>query len=304
MKRLALLIVYLFISALAQGAVSLTVTPSEVRPGTQVEVSGDSLPADLRINLGDTQILPDLEAPGLLVFTAPLLPPGDYLLVLKAGDTPYGPPAVLKIIEPTPQIVSIAPTNIDECTSPDSTTIAIETRNFLNGGSLLLDGKTVAYEKDDSNRLTFHPPPLPAGTYGVQLTNPKGALSLPHTLWVNNIPEIYNVTIGNDYVSHYEIVVDGKNFLYGSQIVVSEYPVGFSDRAPNQRAIPLEGSFGPRGSELELSKKMGGRENMRYVDCRTLIYNRHPYSSQPKDLILQVVNPDGKISSPYTASLP
>ena len=43
---------------------------------------------------------------------------------------------------------------------------------------------------------------------------------------------------------------------------------------------------------------------LQYSDCRTLVYQRFPSNFQDKELILQVINPDGKKTAPYVVTLP
>jgi hypothetical protein len=151
----------------------------------------------------------------------------------------------------------------------------------------------------DPATVEFHLPDMPAGVYGVEVRNPDGATSLPHSLWINSVPEIVSVERGDDFVNNYEVIVRGKNFFYNSILVVTEADTGAGSLGPRQMTYYAQRS----GPMTPLSQVAPG-EQLRYSDCRTLVYLRYPGNLQDKELTLQVINPDGKKTDPYQVVLP
>jgi len=294
----------LLICSTSYGQEIVSLYPSEASTGQPVTLIGGPFPEGTLIVVGDREIIPQRRGERQLIFSTPDLNPGEYPVFLMSGDERSEKTAVLIIIEPSPRILSISPTNIDQCVIDEAPIVTLDVADFVPGGSLLFDGKTIPFVLAEENRLTFTMPPLGAGTYGIQIINPGGTRSLPRSLWVNNIPEIFSASAGSDYVSFYEVVIEGKNFIFGSLLVVNEYQIGFSDLPPYQRVIAGVGREIADRAPLSTPDQTVRSDSVRYVDCRTLIYNRHPYSSQPKDLVLQVVNPDGKKSNALHVSLP
>jgi hypothetical protein len=76
--------------------------------------------------------------------------------------------------------------------------------------------------------------------------------------------------------------------------------VGVFDRPPEQRVIRSQSAT----SDPDKRPAPSQSDNVRFVDCGTLIYNRYPYSSQPKSVSLKIINPDGKTSSTWDLSIP
>ncbi len=287
-------------SAPAWALVINSIAPTTVSTGTAVTLTGGPFTSTTRVIIGDFEITPRLVGERQLVFTVPSLPEGEYALFLQDGQQTSQQTYNLRVVEPTPTITSMTPTNIDTCSSADERRVTVEAGNVLPGASLLLDGAAVAYSRSGRGSLTFTPPALEGGIYPVQVVNPGGTASLPHSLWFNNIPEIISVQRGEEFVNSYQLVITGKNFFYNSTLVVNEYPVGFSDLPPQQRIVIGQGAqYGPFGNPGR-----GQSDNVYYVDCTTLIYNRYPYTTQDKAVSLQVINPDGKKTVPFQTFIP
>jgi hypothetical protein len=297
-KVLFLLFFFLLISCLfplSGFALEISsVAPSTVTPGSTVSISGGPFKANARVLLGDRAIVPKVVDDRHLTFTVPPLEEGEYALFVQQGEESSAKAFTLRIVLPAPRIFSISPTNIDECSSEAQRRVVVEGQDFLPGADLLLDNAAVAHSQSGGATITFTAPPLPAGIYGVQVVNPDGRRSLPHSLWYNDIPEIDTVSQGKDYTTYYQLVIDGKNFFFNSTLVVTEYPIDAQGVAPQQKAIPVR-RHGPT---------IGVGDNVFFVDCHTLIYNRYPLSNQVRQVSLQVINPDGKATSTYTLSTP
>ncbi len=270
------------------------VAPGTVTPGSSVTITGGPFQAGARVFLGDRTLVPKVVDDHHLTFTVPPLEEGEYALFLQQGGESSAKTFTLRVVLPPPRIFSINPTNIDECSTEGQRRVVVEGQDFLPGANLLLDNAAVAHAQSGGSTISFTAPPLPAGIYGVQVVNPDGRRSLPHSLWFNNIPEIDTVSQGQDYTTYYQLVINGKNFFFNSTLVVTEYPIDAQGVAPQQRSIPVR----RHGSTI------GVGDNVFFVDCHTLIYNRFPLSNQDRQVSLQVINPDGKATSSYTLSTP
>jgi hypothetical protein len=276
----------------------VSVSPGAAPPGATVTIAGGPFGAQVRVVLGGRKLAPARLGQRELAFTVPALDEGEYALSLREGTRTSPRPFTFRVISPAPVIRSLHPTNIDECSTEEQRRVVVEGVHFHPGAKVLLDGKVVPHARSGETTLNFTVPPLPAGIYGVQVVNPDERKSLPHSLWFNNLPEITSVRQGEDFVNYYELVIEGKNFSYSSALVVSEYPVGFFDLPPQQRTVTSQGS----GPDPVQGRSIS--DNLYFVDCHTLIYNRYPYSTQPKQVILQIINPDGKKTATYSVSIP
>ena len=105
----------------------------------------------------------------------------------------------------------------------------------------------IPFTRSDELSYSVTPPPLTAGSYGLQLVNPDGKKSLPQTLWFNNVPEIESVSVGDNFVNSYQMIIKGKNFFHNLALLVNEYPGGFSGMPSRQRFIPAQGGDGVQG---------------------------------------------------------
>jgi len=129
--------------------------------------------------------------------------------------------------------------------------------------------------------LSFNIPQVPGGLHQVVVSNAPDNVSVAMGLMIETNPEIVQVLIGNQYVNYYELVIVGRNFQQNSSLNVDGQKIG---------------GFG--GQDL------GNRENLVYVDCNKLIYERHPYSQVDKDFRIIVNNPGGESSQIVTITAP
>lgn len=278
-----------------------SISPTRASSGERITVTGGPFGQETLVILGDRVLSPTILDSNRLHFTLPPIPPGNYNLLLQSGPKRSDNSYQLQVTEPTPTIRSISPANLDQCAMQ---TVQIEAQNLLPGATMLLNGSGFPYRQTGLNTLTFTPPPLEAGVYGIELVNPGGKKSLPQSLYINDIPEILNVRAGQYFVTSYQIYIEGKNFFYNSTLLINEHKVGFLDELPPvQKVIPAQGGI---SASTDSGTPIGQRQvdNLQYINCKTLIYNRFPFSTQPKKLTLQVINPDGKESSVYSVNLP
>ena len=302
MKKILLLLTILLFPV-ASGALAVeirSVYPQDVTVGTPVTVIGGPFSEDVLVDVGGQPLRPRSVGTRQLIFIVPELPAGEHALFLRDGQRTSPTTFSLRVVLPPPQITALSPRNLDECSDPADRQLRLQGEALQPGGQLLLDGAVVPLERLGEGRFQFSVPPLPAGSYGLQLVNPDGQKSLPHTLWINNLPEIASVTPGEDFVNHYQVVVRGKNFFHNSVLLVDEYPAGFADLPPRQRVLPVQGSIAFRGDAARVPQS----ERVSYEDCHTLIYHRYPPSGQAMRIVLRVGNPDGKQSSPFEVFLP
>jgi hypothetical protein len=299
--KTALLALILLLAAPPLPAVELTaVYPQIAYAGSPVTLIGGPFGPEIRIDLAGRLLRPSSIGPRQLVFLAPPLPVGDYALFLRDGEQTSPQTFSLRIELPPPVINALVPDRLDECATPEQRQVSLRGAAIQSGAQLLLDGAVIPFSHEDEQSLSFTPTPLRAGSYGLQLVNPDGKKSLPHTLWISNLPEIESVSEGENFVNYYQVLIRGKNFFHNSVLLISEYPGGFDDLPPRQRFIPAQGSAAFSGDRARLSQS----ENLRYQDCHTLVYNRYPATGQAIRLVLRIGNPDGQQSEPFEVSLP
>ncbi len=107
------------------------------------------------------------------------------------------------------------------------------------------------------------------------------------------------MSVGEDFVNYYQLVIRGNNFFFRSILVVSEYPAGFSEFPPTQHSLVAQNPPTRRDSA-----RSPQREELYYQDCTTLIYNRFPLSGENRRLVLRVSNPDGRQSGAFEVNVP
>jgi hypothetical protein len=276
--------------AMAQSPRLIGIAPSIAGPGKTVIVTGGPFTPEVRVVFGDRLLAPSRIGERQLTFVVPQMPPGEYLLQLQTGEETSDRSLFFRIVLPQPAIHSLEPHQIDTCDLGRGLQVVVRGEDFQPGTLLLLDGAILASGRTAEDALTFAVPDLTPGLHQIQLANPDGQRSLPAALLIDSTPEIESVTTGEEAVTYYQLVISGRNFSYRTNLLVDGQQITpFSPGAladDSQQVIPY--NLNPLGTD-----------SLQYVDCRTLIYVRHPYSTQPKSLILQIINPDGKASGAY-----
>jgi len=298
--RLLLFALLLLTCSHAMALEITSIAPNRGTPGTLVLITGGPFSAQTQPFLGQQYVPPRQVLQNQLEISVPYLPPGTYNLTVQDAEETALQTVNFEVMAPQPQIEAISPSNLDFCTDEPERWVRVEGRNFLPASVLLLNGNAVQSRHLSSESLEFQLPTMPAGVYGVEVRNPDGVTSLPHSFWVDSVPEILSIEQGEDFVNHYEMIIRGKNFFYNSILVVKEPEESTIGQAYRQLSFHASGGGGGL-SQLVLAPQA---ERLIYVDCQTLIYQRYPSNFQSKGLLLQVINPDGNKTDPYSVSLP
>ncbi|MEZ4600811.1 MAG: IPT/TIG domain-containing protein [Syntrophotaleaceae bacterium] len=290
-----LLLLLLPALVLAQPPRLTGIAPSVARPGSRVIVTGGPFTKDVRIMFGDRLVAPASLAERQLTFVVPDLPAGQYLLQLQTGEETSERSMFFRVVLPPPAILSLEPQTIDTCDMGAGRQVVVRGEGLQAGTLLLLDGAVLAAQRSAEDALTFAVPRMDSGLHQIQLVNPDEQKSLPVVLVINNTPEIENASMGEESVTSYELMITGKNFTYRSILLV------------NGQQIPSFNPTTPDIGEFEYTPynlNQPGLDSVYYVDCRTMIYVRHPTTSQTKTLTLQIINPDGSESGVFSYTGP
>lgn len=278
-----------------------SITPSRGEPDTSITVTGQDFSSETGILLGEQATSSRLITANRLEFRVPQLPPGNYALQAIQNGVVVTEGFSFEILTPTPHISDLIPNNLDICTSVPERTLLVSGRNFMSGALVLLNENALSTEVISSTRLEVGLRDFQqAGVYGVAVRNPDGTTSLPHSLWVNSIPEITSVEPGDEFVNYYEVIIRGKNFRFNSTLLVKE-PEG---SVIGQSEQQLSFNSGRPDSSSGLVANAVQKDHLTYVNCETLIYHRMVRTNQPRDLRLQIFNPDGQATGLYEVTLP
>jgi len=294
-----MLVVGLLYTTAALALEITSVTPSRAAPGTRVVMTGGIFSPQSRVYLGEQAVAPLQLLPRQIAFVVPPLPPGSYSLTVQDDVASVLQPFNFEVFAPHPQITALEPGQLDVCSDETERQVRVVGRNFRPGAQLLLNGNALVSRSIDADTLEFRIPDLQAGVYGVEVRNADGTGSLPHSLWIDNTPEITTIERGDEFVNHYEMVIRGKNFFFNSILVIREPDSSGGNTGTRQMTY-----YAHRGAPRAPGNLPEQGESLTYNDCRTLIYLRYPSNFQDKELIVQVINPDGKKTEPYAVTLP
>ena len=303
MKQLfwATLLLTLLIAGQSFALEIVSLAPSRGAPGTLVAVSGGPFSAATQPFLGRHYVAPLHILENHLEFTVPSLPPGNYVLTVQ-DDTSIAEQTIqFEVMAPIPRITELSPGNIDLCRLETGQQLEVDGHNFLPEAVLLVNNVVVPTTVIESTRLAaqlqgFQQP----GVYGVAVRNPDGATSLPHSLWINNLPEITSIEQGDEFLEYYEVIIQGKNFLSNSILVVKEPEDSVIGQAYRQFSFVAR----QRNASEGMSVVAPQTDRLIFVDCQTLIYTRFPLDSDPEQLSLTVVVPGAERSTPFYITAP
>jgi hypothetical protein len=217
-----------------------------------------------------------------LEFNVPAqLEPGLYAFYLRRSDGVTSRPYNFNVLPLRPVLSSLSSDQLGSCAAGKEREVIARGQNFSEQTLLLFDGAGIKRRIVSSEVLSFYVPQVAGGLHQIAVQNQSDQPSVPLALVIETKPEISQVTVGNDYVSYYELIIYGKNFQQNSSIYVDGQRVG--------------GRGGQEVSE---------REQLVYVDCSRLVYQRHPYSSANKDFRIQVVNQGAEASQVVNVTAP
>lgn len=275
---------------LSWGVEITSIVPAAAPPGTTVTITGGPFRPGSRLLFGPQNVPPGAETEKRLTFTVPLLPEGDYTLSLADPDGRRTPVTLFRVLETVPRIDALSPAFFDSCSIQQGYTVVL-TGDFPPQSQLLLDGAIIRADRVGKSEIAFTVPPLKGGMHQVEVAGRNSRKSLPHALFVDQTPRITAVSQGADQVTSYEVVITGENFLFDSTLAVNGTPL--------KRAVEGEMEQAYTGVRM-----LGGDDYVRYVDCSTMIYVRHPVTREPQSVTLRVVNPGGEQSPSYVVAIP
>ncbi|NIQ93254.1 MAG: hypothetical protein GWN87_02840 [Desulfuromonadales bacterium] len=299
MKKVA---VSSFITLILVGIVSFplaaeitSVRPRQVLPGDNLYITLSRNATAATVLIGTQPLAAEVSETGLVYYPVPYLPPGEYSLQLQVDGEVTPSDFRITVLELTPVVEAIEPGNIPECAEIIEKTVNVKGRNFLPESRLLVNGALVESTAVSSQLIRFDASPLRSDAHGVQVVNPSGTKSVPFSLYVNNVPMIEDVTTGDYFTNHYELVIRGGNFFQQSTLLVTETPAGMTGVRPRQKVVWGQGRRVSPDNLLDQEAE----DYLFYEDCNTLVYYRFPVSGQAREMTLKVINPDGKASGAY-----
>lgn len=259
----------------------LSIIPAQGEPGTVVTVNGTGFTPSTTAALGTRELPTFVPAGGrLLSFELPDLPAGAYALYLKREDGTTSRAFNFMVQPQKPVATTLSPDTVVACATGRDREVVVSGAHFQTGSQLLFDGAAIGSRLISSSALAFQAPPLPGGMHQVQVRNPSGAVSGSLALFIDGKPQILTVSVGNDHVSYYDLIISGRNFLQTSMLVADGTRVGTAQPA------------------------VGDRDQLLFMGCSEIVYQRHPYDQTPREIRLQVVNPNGDESGIFTISAP
>ena len=260
----------------------LSIIPAQAEPGGRVMLFGSGFGDRASVFLGSLEIPSRNSDAKQAEFTVPLqLEPGLYALYLKRGDGVTSRPYNFNVVALRPVLNGLSPDQIGSCAQGREREVIARGQNFNEKSILFFDGAGIKSSLISSETISFSVPQVGGGLHHVMVKNSPDNSSLSLGLAIETRPEISQVAIGEEHVSYYDLIIEGKNFQQSSSLYVD-----------GQR-------IGGRGGQ-EVSE----REQLIYTDCTRLIYQRHPYSPVNKDFRIQVVNQGGEGSQVVSVTAP
>ncbi len=273
----------------------LSIIPAQGEPGSTVTLSGSGFTERTTVNLGTLQLPGRLIAPQQLAFDIPQLSPGLYALYVRRGDNTTSRTYSFTVLPQKPVADSLSPDSITTCASGREREVQLNGRNFQAKSQLIFDGAAIRSRYLSSETLSFSVPQVAAGLHQVQVRNQDDSISGILGLMIDGRPEVSSVYSKEDYVTTYNLVIEGRNFQQNSTLVVTEESSLDQESAASQVEVKRLRSGQAAAAE---------RDRVVYMSCNQLIYKRFPYSTTLKNFRIQVVNPNGEESTTIQVSAP
>ncbi|HJV64667.1 MAG TPA: IPT/TIG domain-containing protein [Geomonas sp.] len=259
----------------------LSIIPAQGEPGTPVTVNGTGFTETTTAFLGSKELHTVVAGDGrILSFELPDLPAGAYALYVRREDGTASRAFNFMLQSPTPTLTALTPGTVVACAAGRDREVVVSGSNFQPGSRVLFDGAAIPSRFISSAALAFAVPQLPGGLHQVQVANPSNATSSTLGLLIDAKPEILSVSVGADHVVFYDLIINGRNFFQASTLV-----------ADGARVTTLQAPVGEQDQIL-------------FRGCNQIIYQRHPYDSTPRQIMLQVVNPNGDESGVFSINAP
>ncbi len=260
----------------------LSIIPAQAEPGAKVTLSGSGFGENAAVFLGSVEVQIRVVNDKQVEFNIPQqLEAGLYALYLKRSDGITGRSYNFTVLPVRPELSSLEPAVISSCAAGKEREVITRGKNYRETSMIFFDGALLAGTFISQETISFAVPAVSGGLHQVLVKNNPEIGSVPLNLFIETRPEISQISIGDEHVSFYELIISGRNFHQNSSIYVDGTQIG------------------GRGGQ-----DMAEREKLIYIDCKKLIYQRHPYSPVNKDFRLQVVNPGGEGSQVITVSAP
>jgi IPT/TIG domain-containing protein len=273
----------------------MSIIPAQGEPGTSVTLSGSGFTDKSTVFLGNNEVPTEVLGPKQLSFTIPKLPSGLYALFVKTREGTTSRAYNFNLLAPKPVVDALSSDTVYACAADRDREVIISGQNFREKSQVLFDGAAIKGRFLSEETLAFTVPHIAAGLHQVQVRNPEDTVSGTQGLIVDGRPEIQSITTGAEYVNYYTLVIEGRNFRQDSVLVVTEERD--LEQTGLQPAYEVKRLRSGTASAID-------RERVIFANCTQLIYQRHPYSTTPKNFTVQVVNPGGEDSSIVRLSAP
>ncbi len=249
----------------------MAVIPSRGAISAPVTLYGKDFTSKMRLMIDEKRFPLSIIDDRTVSFAIPALPSGDHTFYLKNGNSCQSSPLVLKITEKSPVITSLVPDRLYYCTPSEDRIVSMQGKNFSEDTKVLFDKIVVGRKFIDEGRLEVKIPQAESGLHFITAINTDGTLSLAQNFYIEGRPVIYSISLGLTYDGHYELIVEGENFLWGASPLINGELLG---------------------------------KGVTYQGCNRLIYDRIPAANAPTEISIQIVNPDGEKSAPFYLSVP
>jgi hypothetical protein len=256
----------------------VSITPTRAEPGELVILTYTGEIRGSKILLGGDEVAFQVMEGNKISFTLPNeYMPGQYALTLKA-DNGTSRSYAFTVLPLKPIITRIRPNTINTCDINELKDVIIHGKNFLESSQVIFDGTTISSSFISSKQLRFIIPKVAGGLHQVSVKN-ANEVTIPTAFQIISAPAISSVTIGENRVSSYDLVIEGANFQQNSVVIAN-------------------------GAQISTSTDMQAGGQLTYIDCNKIVYQRRPYSSDSQVLRIQVINPAGEISRIFVISAP
>ena len=249
----------------------MAVIPNRGATSTPVTLYGTDFSSKMRLMIDEKRIPLTVIDERTASFAVPALPPGNHTFYLKNGNSCQTPPSTFMITEKSPVITSLVPDRLYYCTPSEDRIVSMQGKNFSKDTKVLFDKIVVGRKFIDEGRLEVKIPQAESGLHFITAINADGTLSLAQNFYIEGRPVIYSISLGLTYDEHYELIVEGENFLWGASPLINGELLG---------------------------------KGVTYQGCNRLIYDRVPVAEEPSEISIQIINPDGEKSASFYLSVP